>query len=510
MRVLLRVPVNKIVATVYLLLLAGLLASCGGSVSGGEQTITRDTATAVGAVLRVNNVTGSDASDGISQPFESLQFALDQLRPGDRLVVESTAVPYSSNALVAELFDGSGNTLKTLRGFVLATSGTPSQPITIEGEGAMRPVIDQGQGSSVPGDAVLGLYLDCVSHIVIRGLEIRNVNEAGITSPINGFCQSQGITIEDNYIHSVTGEKYVAGIRMMGVSELLVRNNQLDNITSNESVEDAVFGYGGAGLDAIVVEGNAFSGLDVGVLVNAQGLGSSSYGGAEEPVSGVRIDGNRFTNVVDGVRLVAQAADALLGDESATGSFHDVDVLGNVFDTVDSALDMQPGAGDFVSGSTCFFNNTVLDASGAVVELSAVNDFEFFNNILVRPQADTLLSRAPANVLLGNTIAYSDNNLFWDFVALDWQLAVGGADAASFAGLAAWQMAGMHPELASNPDIAAINNDPLFSNAAMADYSLLPGSPAASSGRFAMSLGADFVFPANAGAIVNPCIERTR
>ena len=169
-----------------LITLTLILSGCGGSVSGGEQTILTSGTDVSGATFQVNNIYGSDAANGTDEPFQSLQYALNQLRPGDRLIVQDSGQPYNVSDIVDEAFDANGDMLKTLRGFKLTTSGTEALPIIIEGESTGRPIIDQQQLSSLSGDATLGLLLDCVNHIVIRNFEIRNVNEAGISSATKG------------------------------------------------------------------------------------------------------------------------------------------------------------------------------------------------------------------------------------------------------------------------------------------------------------------------------------
>ena len=58
-----------------------VLYGCEGSGSGGEQTVFDSSVNLTGATLWVNNVTGSDAADGINMPYQTLQHALNQLRP---------------------------------------------------------------------------------------------------------------------------------------------------------------------------------------------------------------------------------------------------------------------------------------------------------------------------------------------------------------------------------------------------------------------------------------------
>ena len=167
-----------------LILPAVILSGCGGDVSGGAQTVVNSGGPVTGARLFVNNVSGDDTNDGITLPFQSLQYALDQLRPGDVLVVQhNEGQPYHTDNIIKQIYNADGVLLKTLRGYRVTNSGTISAPIIIEGDITSRPVINQQQESfaSNRNDITLGLLLDCVSHIIVRNIEITKVNEAGIS-----------------------------------------------------------------------------------------------------------------------------------------------------------------------------------------------------------------------------------------------------------------------------------------------------------------------------------------
>ena len=478
--------------------------------SGGEQTVLNSEANASGARLQVNNISGSDAADGINQPFQSLQYALNQLRPGDVLVVQDSGQPYSTSEVIAEERNANGDLLKTLRGFKLSTSGTEALPIIIEGENTGRPIIDQQQTSSIAENAILGLLLDCVNHIVVRNFEIRNANEAGISSATNGACDTTNITIEDNHIHNIYGEKYVGGIRMMGVSNLLVRGNHLHDIFSQQSSEDKVFFTDGRGLDNILIEDNQFEALDTGVAINAQGIGSSTFSlERQESVTGIQIANNVFNHVGNSIDLHTAISDASSSDKIMTGLFSDLDIYGNTFNQVDSALVVETGKSLYPSESVCVFNNTIINTLSSSLVLTSVRETEIFNNIFSMPQSTLLETNIATANTSQNNLRYVDNNLFWNFSTLSWRLSKGGAADTTYPDLVSWNMASSHPELEANPDINALLDDPEFIDPSSANYQLSPTSAALLAGRFGMSVGADFNFPENADAIVNACIQRT-
>ena len=499
-------------ATCHLLLLATALVAlhgCGGSVSGGEQTIVESPIDLTGATLRVNNVSGSDLGDGITEPYQTLQYALDRLRPGDLLVVEDTGQPYSSTAVIAQELDSDDNLLRTLRGFKVSVSGTQSSPIIIEGRGSNRPEINQLQSGSVPGDATVGLLLNCVSHIVVRNLKINSANEAGITTATDGACQTSNIVIEGNHIHNIYGEKYVGGIRMMGVSDAVISNNHIHDIFSNESTEDKPLIKKGAGIHNIVIENNRLEFIDTGIAINAQGIGNSTFGLENpEPVSAIQIKKNVFDTVADAISFTTHISDAMSVDETKTGLFVNVDVVGNTFEQVGSALHLSADTAQDQSDGVCVYNNSFIKTIGAALDIAGLTNLELFNNIFVMPQSEILLTHATDNTGLSNSILYSDHNLFYEFVSLRWRLGVSGPTETTYADLPNWQLASSHPELTANPDLLAMIEDPQFVDALNGDYTLDISSPAIAAGRFGLSIGANDGLEAPVDRPDFPCAAR--
>lgn len=484
------------------------LYGCGGGASGGEQTIVESAVGLTGATLRVNNASGSDLADGINEPYQTLQYALNQLRPGDVLVIEDSGQPYSSSAVIGEERDINNALVRTLRGYRVSVSGTQNAPIIIEGRGINRPQIDQMQSSSTPNDATVGLLLECVSHIVIRNLEIYSANEAAITTATDGSCETENIIIEGNHIHNIYGEKYVGGIRMMGVRDAVVRDNHIHDVFSNESAEDKLLIKNGGGIDNVVVENNHFERLDTGVLINAQGLGNSTFAlVAEEAATAIQIKNNSFDTVGQAINLTTHISDATSADEQKTGLLKGVDIVGNTFAQIGSALIVSAGDSENQSHDVCVYNNSTIDATASVLDISGVTGFELFNNIFVVPQSEILIARTPANNALLNTIAYSDHNLFYDFVSLRWRLAVNGAAETAYPDLPNWQVAA-HPELVTSPDLSAIIADPQFVDRFNNDYSVELDSPAIDAGRFSLTIGADFKLPSPVDMPGYPCAER--
>ncbi|MDG2472380.1 MAG: right-handed parallel beta-helix repeat-containing protein [Pseudomonadales bacterium] len=473
------------------LMLVWLLTGCGGDASGGEQTVVSSGGPAPGARLFVNNVDGDDDNDGIDKPFKSLQYALDQLRPGDVLVVQNSGQPYKSD-IPEQIFDDNGQPLKTVSGFRLGTSGTATKPITIEGDSTLPPIIDQEQDDFVTGsNTVLGLLLDCVSNIVVRNLTIINVNEAGITSSIEGACETNNITLEGNTIYDVYGENYVGGIRLMGVSDVLIKENDIRNIKSRPVNEPQRFLTIGHRLSNIFIEKNTFESLDSGIVINAQGLGSTTFQ-PEEPITNIKIHKNSFDQVKAPVNFHNRTNDSSGVNTTKTGVFRSVDISGNLFHGVEeSAILVELKGSVYQSESFCFFNNNFIDNASTAIDISGVKNVEIFNNIF-HPLQGLNNNILETQLSVNNSIAYSDYNLYFASAEhLRWKL---GEDP-PLQGIAEWRDA-ESAQLSTKPGInsqAAV--DPLFIDPLNNDFDLSDGSPALLAGRDGVSIGYDYSLP---------------
>ncbi|MEL7449725.1 MAG: CRTAC1 family protein [Pseudomonadota bacterium] len=182
-------------------------------------------------VVSADHPQASDDNDGVTLPFATLERGLRDLVPGDTLLIEGSATPYRARR-------GS---------FILANSGAPDALITIQGSGTL-PVIDAGKSAADPDRPVVGLQLDCVSHVAIRFLEIRNSNDAGISTSLDG-CATEDITVENTLIHHVYGTDAVGGIRLANVSG--VENALMSGAAYNaDGVAEASMGLTAGDFDA--------------------------------------------------------------------------------------------------------------------------------------------------------------------------------------------------------------------------------------------------------------------
>ena len=483
-------------------LLIWLLTGCGGDVSGGEQTVVSSGGPASGARLFVNNIDGDDDNDGIDKPFKSLQYALDQLRPGDVLVIQNSGQPYKSD-IPEQVFDDNGLPLKTISGFRLGTNGTVSKPIIIEGDATSPPIIDQGQYDFAAGtNTALGLVLDCVSNIIIRNLKIINVNEAGITSSIEGACETNNITLEGNIIDNVHGGNYVGGIRLMGVSDVIIKGNTIRNIKSRPVNQPHPFFTIGHRLSNVSIESNTFDGLDNGIVINAQGLGTATFQ-PEEPITNIKIYKNIFDQVKAPVNFHNRTNDSSGVNNIKTGVFRSVDISGNLFHNVEKfAILVELEESEYQSESFCLFNNNFIGTASTTIYISGVKNVEIFNNVFHPTfeglKENILETSPPVKPLLENSIAYSDYNLYFAPADdLSWKLGVvDDTSSGEYLGITQWRDAESDPQLTTKPDInskAAV--DPLFIDPLNNDFDLSDDSPALLAGRDGVSIGSDYSLP---------------
>ena len=393
---------------------------------------------------------------------------------------------------------------RQVSGFRLRTSGTVSKPITIEGDSTLPPTIDQEQdGFTTGSNTVLGLLLDCVSNIVVRNLIIINVNEAGITSSIEGACETNNITLEGNRIHHVYGEKYVGGIRLMGVNDVIIKNNSISNIFSQEGSENREFIKEGRGLSNIIIDANTFTGLHSGIVINAQGLGNSNYSlNVDESVTNLQIQNNNFMQVKLPVNFHNRINDDSANDEIKTGLFYSVDVSGNLFhDVEESSILVKLGASEYQSDLFCLFNNNFIGTASTAIDISGVINIEIFNNIfhptLEGLNENLLETQSPVNPSLENTIAYSDYNLYFAPAEhLRWKLGVDDTSSGEYEGITQWRDAESDPQLNTKPDMnSQVATNPLFIDPLNNDFRLSESSPALLAGRDGVSIGSDYSLP---------------
>ncbi|MEM6640690.1 MAG: right-handed parallel beta-helix repeat-containing protein, partial [Pseudomonadota bacterium] len=394
-------------------------------------------------LVSADHADASDDNDGASLPFATLQRGLDALSPGDTLLVDGASEPYRQ----VDAIDG-----RTVAGFVLSTSGTAEAPITIIGS-ATRPVIDQGQTSASAGTPVLGLLLDCVSHVTVRNLEVRNVNDAGISTSLTG-CDTSGLRIEANHIHHVFGHDAVGAVRLANASQVSVGTNQIHDVyrTPGGPTTALVVGSPSSG---IVVQNNSIREAEAGVTVRSAG----------QLIESADITGNRIADVDTGVYVTS--------DRGSGGAVQGVQVADNVMLRLARAFDASVDVSGAVTGDARVYNNTAVDVSDALVRTSGIDGLEVYNNVAVRLTGDALVTLAPRASAHANSIVFHDHNVLWDSSGPNWTLDLGGPNAQRFSGFdgwrAAWSGSG-HSDLMLDPDLSSRWADPQFADEASEDY----------------------------------------
>ncbi|MEO1576542.1 MAG: right-handed parallel beta-helix repeat-containing protein, partial [Pseudomonadota bacterium] len=318
--------------------------------------------------------------------------------------------------------------------------------------GQPRPVIDQGQ-SAAAATPTVGLLLDCVSHVIVRNIEIRQVNDAGITTSLDG-CVTTDLRVESSHVHHVYGSDLVAGIRLANTSGARVRANLLHDIVREAGASTPVVVTAGATQD-VLVQSNSISRAHSGVALRSAG----------HAVADVAITQNRLTDLETAVHAQADAGSA--------GSVSDVAISDNTIAGVASAVTAEFDRSSQQSSGLVFHNNTVVDTSDAALIVSGVDGLASYNNIFANTASDVLVTEVPRDPARVNSIDYIDNNLIWSEAGPYWTLSLGGLAAQRFVGLDTWRSAWSgvsHDDLIADPDVSSLFADPQFTNAAGGDY----------------------------------------
>ncbi len=179
---------------------------------------------------------GDDAADGsTAKPWQNLQFAADQLQPGDTLIVHggSYPAPLIINSQGSE--DGGVVTIRSAAGEVAIIDGTETEI----------------------GKGFFGLVQIRNGHYVrLDGFEIANGStEKSRRNPVGIFVTGSGSHIEllNNDVHhiaalSTTGQRDAHGIAVYGTSEEAITDVTL----AGNKVHDLTLGTS----EAIVINGN--------------------------------------------------------------------------------------------------------------------------------------------------------------------------------------------------------------------------------------------------------------
>jgi hypothetical protein len=456
------------------------LAGCGGSSGGGERAVVTAVPSPVptAGILSVDTTAGSDAlsrEDAVSGrgALRSLQRALDLAVPGDTIRVRGGEGYYRESR------PASG---RDPAGIIVPTGGLPGQPLVIEGvpgpDGAL-PVIDQGRSAALPGPGVAGLVLACVSHVVVRDLVIRNVDEAAITTSVNG-CQHQDIVITGNDIANVTGSGLVAGIRLARTTGSRVTDNTIRQVRRSGEPGNGVVGAPGGRSADNVVANNLLEEVPVGVHVHS---------GSVQAVTGQQVIANIVRDAGGGVLLTAAPL---------AGPVADTDIAGNLLHRLRTAdasgvgIEARLGAAASPSPALRIRANTLVDVDQPV-RAAGVTGLEIIDNVFAGMRREVLVLLDTAGTGGPPTLARVDFNVYQSGEPLAWVVARGGDREQSFSDWGAWREAWSRfgaSDLAEDPDGQSMVTGPLFRDPLAGDYRLLPGSPASVGGSAGAGVGA--------------------
>ena len=213
--------------------------------------------------------TGNNSAGGTSAaPWRTLQFAADQVGPGDRVTVRP------------------GN----YAGFHLETSGTAAAPI----EFVAQPGVLVNQPNPIRTDH--GINLENASYVIIDGFAVTGMNRAGVRSVgVDGDTFASHVTIRN--VHSYNNGYW--GILTGFVNDLLIENNETSGSVNEHGIYVSNSGdrptirnniSWGNDRNGIHVNGDAELGGD-GIISNALITGNIIYGNGVDGGSGINMDG---------------------------------------------------------------------------------------------------------------------------------------------------------------------------------------------------------------------------
>jgi len=436
---------------------------------------------------------GNDAAaGGVAAPWRTLQHAVDTVAPGTAVCVRGGVY----NALVTLTRSGSAD----------------AGPIVLQAVPGETVVID-GAGLPIPSGQHGLVTLSDVSHVVVRGLELRNYVTASTSKvPIGLYVTGAGsqIRIERNHIHDIrnTGNGCAAnafGLKVDGtrapasINQLVIAGNEIDHLVlgCSESFsldgnvehwvisDNLVHDTNNIGIGAIGFEGvapdPAYDQARDGVIVGNTVHAISSYGnpayGNEYAADGIYVDGgtrilierNRVHHVDIGIEVASEHAGRTSSEVVVRNNLV---YFGHSAGISIGGYAASVGGSEAVTilGNTLYRNDQAGTGSGEFqIQYHASNN-RFANNLVYAGTDGVLLSAYTGDVPQPATL---DNNLYFT--------AAGAAGASwvwlgsEYASLAAFRAA-------SGQDAQSLIADPLIVDAIAPDLRVAAGSPAIDAG----------------------------
>ncbi len=386
---------------------------------------------------------GSNAANGsATSPWESLQYAADQVSAGDRVIVRP------------------GDYV----GFHLTRSGVADSRIEFLAEPGARVTARNG---TTPD----GINLEGASYVTIDGFEVIGMPRAGVRTvgPYVGGQQAfaEFVTIRN----TISRDNTVWGILTGFVDDLLIEGNR----TSNSAREHGIY-VGNSGDRPIIRNNTSFGNRANGIHVNAD-VSSGLDGVIEE----AHIDGNViYDNGVGGGSGIN--LDGVRNSVIENNLIYNAHASGISLYRIDGA---EPSSGNVVA------NNTIHQANDGRWALNLQNgstDTTIANNILISDHSSRGAIDISQDSLTGTV---SDYNVMISRLTTN-----GGG---SILTLPQWQT---QTGLDSNSLVATA--DELFVDATAGDYRLREGSPARDAGWNQLAPAADLEgTPRPQGAVVD-------
>jgi hypothetical protein len=331
----------------------------------------------------------------------------------------------------------------------------------------------------LPEPGIAGLVLACVSHVVVRNLIIRNVNEAGVTTSVNG-CQHDDITVTGTIITNVSGSGLVAGVRLARTRGARVTGNVIREVRRS--------GAPGTGLVS-APEGRSSDTEVAHNLIEAVPVAVHVHSGGSHGVAGQRIIANIVRDTAGGVLLTAAPGAAPLADS---------DIAGNLFHRLQDSdagvvgIDARLAFGVLPSAGLRIRANTLVDVDQPI-RAAGVTGLEVIDNVFAGQRREVLVLLDGVGAGWPAALARMDFNAYRAGDALAWVLGRGGGREQSFGDWNGWREAWSRhgaPGLAEDPDGQSTLSGSLFVDGPGGDYRLLPGSAAATGGTTGAGAGA--------------------
>jgi parallel beta-helix repeat protein len=429
---------------IWLGLLLIFLASCAWVVPAGTPGVTAAvlagtiTASETGRELHVAK-TGDDGEDGsLANPWLTLQHAVDQALPGDRILVH--AGQYA--------------------GCRIERSGTPDLPIILQAApGEIVVISSPGPENKHQSNIEIETWEGdgSVAHWIVSGFEVHGAPGWGIDSRGSEEGHNRHITIRANRVHHNGLNSEKTGIFAAFSDYVLIENN--------ESFANGEHGiYVNNSSDNFTIRGNHLhDNAAAGIHLN----GDASFGGDGMMSNGTISENNIHDNGDQG------------GAAINMDGVEDTLVFNNLLyrnHASGIAIFQQDGAA-CSRRNRIWFNTVLMPVDGRwalIINGPDCEDNQIFNNIFLSDHT----WRGSINIANGQAPGLnSDFNIVSDRFTID--------DGETILSLAEWQTLGYD----ANSFLAPA--DELFTSAANDDYRLRPGSPAIDAGKALPAVTAD-------------------